>query len=855
MGRLWHQTNPAEMNSNWAPAGDDAAGWVWTYQNYDWKGRPTVTTFPDGSTRENSYGGCGCAGGEVTTVRDERGRRRKLTMDVLGRLKQVDELNWDTSVYSTTAYSYNARDQITQMNQAGQIRTLAYDGHGRLQSRATPEQGTMTYSYFADDATQTVTDARGATTTFAYNNRGLPTSITYGVPGGVAATANVSFAYDAVGNRTSMTDGLGSISYAYNTLSQLTSETRTFTGLGSYALSYAYNLGGELTNITNPWNAQVGYAYDKTGRMTGVTGSGFAGVSSYASSLTYRAFGLKGMSYSNGRQLSINYDNKLRLTRWDVGGVLGSDYEYRWEDTFRPTFAHSRTDATLDRWYNHDQVGRLHIGRSGSEARAAYGEPFNGQYDGPYSTGIYYDVWGNITLKEGWGGENPAYTAGYTNNRRNGFGYDAAGNLTSDGLQTFTYDATGQQTYASATGLTQNYDGDGLRVKKTESGVTNYYLRSSVLGGQVVAEMNSSGTWTRGYVYQGGSLLAVQQSNAVYWMHEDPVTKSKRVTDSSGAVVSTIELDPWGGDTARSNNSAFQPRKYTSYERDANGGDEAMFRRYNRSNSRFDQPDPYDGSYDLADPQSFNRYAYVGNDPVNFVDPTGLQPATCMIDSMPADCSTAGMFLSSGAGVLGPLNTTRWNPNASGGQGQFEFFHVTANSSGWIPRGARYIGGLSWGWTDYSREDAPSYTYSFTAHRLSQLIYWGRTFAFGDLIIRSVYGDVIGERPLEMNPAVDPVWFVAGLAAGGLRAGARAGLPRSIVIKTGHFFTQHFAGTGITQRQLNIALTRAVQSAIRGASQTGSFWGRFTLNGVPIEYHAYTFAGRIYVGSAWPWPK
>jgi hypothetical protein len=44
----------------------------------------------------------------------------------------------------------------------------------------------------------------------------------------------------------------------------------------------------------------------------------------------------------------------------------------------------------------------------------------------------------------------------------------------------------------------------------------------------------------------------------------------------------------------------------------------------------FDQPDPYDGSYNLTDPQSFNRYAYVQNDPVNFVDPSGLddRPAT-----------------------------------------------------------------------------------------------------------------------------------------------------------------------------------------------------------------------------------
>jgi RHS repeat-associated protein len=447
----------------------------------------------------------------------------------------------------------------------------------------------------------------------------------------------------------------------------------------------------------------------------------------------------------------------MRPTKWDVSNVQGYNYhyaDYNNERTRRVTFAENLADHTLDRSYEYDLVGRLAISHSGAEATA---HVINGQWgtqDGPYAQGYDYDVWGNVTHKYGWGGEVQGGGAGqssdiyysYTGNRRNGFGYDAAGNVTNDGTQTFLYDATGQQTYASGAGgsaptftddplnppnaakteiklvhltelraavnqlraraalaaatwttdpnpqqyvtsvhhnhiqqlrtkleealntlhlpigsyahsgpnagdtiyaadfqelrekiktawtalaasfLTQTYDGNGLRVKKTEYGAATWYLRSSVLGGQVIAEVDGSGAWQRGYVYAGGTLMAVQQSSSVYWIHEDPVTKSKRTTDAGGAIVSAIEPDPWGADTNRSGNSAFQPKKFTSYERDGNGSDEAMFRRYNRKHSRFDQPDPYDGSYSLTDPQSFNRYAYTQNDPVNFTDPTGLDP-------------------------------------------------------------------------------------------------------------------------------------------------------------------------------------------------------------------------------------
>jgi RHS repeat-associated protein len=230
--------------------------------------------------------------------------------------------------------------------------------------------------------------------------------------------------------------------------------------------------------------------------------------------------------------------------------------------------------------------------------------------------------------------------------------YDGAGNLTSDGAQSFTYDATWQQAAASGAGLTQAYDGDGLRVRKTENGVTTYYLRSSVLGGRVVAEVGGSdgsypGKMTKGYVYLGGQMLAVQEGredasvpDRVLWVHQDPVTKSQRLTNIAGDVVTTVDLDPWGGETNESSNVGSQPQRYTSYLRDANGGDEAMFRRYENRLPRFSQPDPADGSYDLSDPQSLNRYSYTQNDPVNLTDPSGL--LTCMPGNFSAECGIGG---------------------------------------------------------------------------------------------------------------------------------------------------------------------------------------------------------------------
>ncbi|PYS21235.1 MAG: hypothetical protein DMF72_18040 [Acidobacteria bacterium] len=318
MGRVMTQSNPTEIDGSWNPNGGDDGGWINTEQTYDWKGRPIETRhLIDGAVKYASYGGCGCAGGEVVTLTDEVGRQQKVYGDTLGRQWKAEVLS-DGDVYSSTVNVYNARDQVTNVKRYSglassdasstnptaycptgtcQENSAAFDGYGRLQSKHAVEQdeGTSTtYSYNNDDTLNSVTDARGASASYVYNNyRGLVNGINYYAPSGVANTPSVSFTYDAAGNRTSMTDGLGSTSYNYDSLSRMTSETRVFSGVGSYTLSYGYNYAGELTRVTDPTNTTINYSFDNVGRLNNVYGSDnlYGGVSSYASGFAYRATG------------------------------------------------------------------------------------------------------------------------------------------------------------------------------------------------------------------------------------------------------------------------------------------------------------------------------------------------------------------------------------------------------------------------------------------------------------------------------------------------------------------------------------------------------------------------------------
>ena len=252
-----------------------------------------------------------------------------------------------------------------------------------------------------------------------------------------------------------------------------------------------------------------------------------------------------------------------------------------------------------------------------------------------------YDAWNNLlSVSSSNGvGEAPNYTLSYATNgsgapstnriNNSGYTYDSAGNVTNDGSLAYAYDAAGRLKTAG-TNNSCEYDGDGRKVKQVSGGYPLFYLWSSVLGEPVV-ELDGFGGVYRAYVLSsGGQMLAVQSyDGGFYWLHTDHLGNGRKLTNTSGSVTYRAEFDPHGQmlyEWQSSGQTYLNSHKFTGYERDwATNLNYAKARTYNHNRARFLQPDPLGiGAADVTDPQSLNRYSYVGNDPANFTDPTGL---------------------------------------------------------------------------------------------------------------------------------------------------------------------------------------------------------------------------------------
>lgn len=225
----------------------------------------------------------------------------------------------------------------------------------------------------------------------------------------------------------------------------------------------------------------------------------------------------------------------------------------------------------------------------------------------------------------------PQYTVNTDNQfTGTGFGYDSSGDMTGDGVYSYTYDA--ENRIITASGMTggpycYTYDGDGLRVMKANGStctgsptVDMLYWRN--IAGQTIAETDLNGSTTNSsyteYVFFAGRRIAQSSPNSgtVRYYFADHLGSTRVVTSATGSPCYEADFLPYGWENTPNgfSNTCSTNYKFTGYERDAEtayimsqGNDYAFARYYSSRLQRFMSADPLEG--DVTDPQTLNRYA------------------------------------------------------------------------------------------------------------------------------------------------------------------------------------------------------------------------------------------------------
>ena len=219
-----------------------------------------------------------------------------------------------------------------------------------------------------------------------------------------------------------------------------------------------------------------------------------------------------------------------------------------------------------------------------------------------------------------------------------GYSYDANGNLTGMPMLAMSYSVDNRMassTWGSDPAWQYGYDPWGRRVWRQLAGSNTDCIAFYGVDGNLLGTfLFNGGTYYpqydfgSGYVYFGKRLIQERAFVAAGQSYQPAITHPDRV----GSVVyrenTALRYFPYGEEpTTTEQNHA----KFATYFRDSTTAlDYAQQRYYARTIGRFTSPDPYRASAGPADPQSWNRYAYVQNDPVNYADPSGLD--RCSVD-------------------------------------------------------------------------------------------------------------------------------------------------------------------------------------------------------------------------------
>ncbi len=318
------------------------------------------------------------------------------------------------------------------------------------------------------------------------------------------------------------------------------------------------------------------------------------------------------LALGNGRTTTYEYEpDSFRLARLTTDGGL-QDLSYRY-DAAGNVVAFFDGVAGLDLSYEYDFLDRL-VGVGGT-----------------YTRTYAYDLVGNLTNKAGITQfyADPAHVHAVTG-RSDGksYAYDPNGNMTNRAGQALTWDAQNRLTevVSGTTTVRFAYDGQGQRVKKeVVGGETTIYigphLEKNVTTGQVTA-----------YYYANGRPVAMRQGGAVYYLHGDHLGSIGVVSDESGQEVGRASYYPFG-ELYTGTGALPTDRLFTGQRLDETGLYQMGARWYDFQIGRWLSadtiiPEPWN-------PQSLNRYSYVGNNSLRFVDPTGYARLWALLSPPP----------------------------------------------------------------------------------------------------------------------------------------------------------------------------------------------------------------------------
>jgi RHS repeat-associated protein len=593
---------------------------IWTTA-YDRLDRVTSETDPLANSSSQAYDGAG----HKTTATDKNGNIITYSYDEAGRLSTVkqkpDPVGAPSTVY-TTAISRDDNGNATSVTQAnGVVTDYSYDDLNRLQGMTThPATGTTLVTAYTLDGNGNVTGrhtADGVDTTYTFDSLSRLTQI--------AATglATISYAYDELSRRTSMTDGSGTTTYSYDRMGRLTQAAQP-----NGTTAYAYDPDSNRTSLTYPGPVAVSYVYSNAGRLSSLTDWG-----SRSSSFTYTPAGLaKTVTLPNSMVTTYTYDRAQRLT--NLTNIVGST----------TITSHAYTlDAEGNRTALSEFISGITTGASDS---------FGFTYDGlerltavttTNAESFTLDAASNITARTG-----PAKTFTIDGSNRptsdgtSTLTWSAADRLTGRGADTFGFDPLDRLTSSTVAGTarTYAYNGDGLLQSRTTGGstVTLVWDPTSSPSRLLVSGSDK-------IVYGLGPLYALSGTTVTTYARDGQ--KSIRAELNGTSVTSSWRYRAYGETAQNSGAAAPSILGYAGQLLDPSGLYYMRARWYDATNARFVSRDRLDGS--AINPGTLNAFAYAGGNPETLFDPsgyalTGLAPEGCGTTCRRQDSSEKRMF-------------------------------------------------------------------------------------------------------------------------------------------------------------------------------------------------------------------